>query len=82
MPCSLSHQVQLGEGSSHADGINTAKSTRGHPEPSRVETEWTGVASMLMGVGDDSISLMGDGASIIFEILDRGVSVRRWYYSP
>ena len=64
-----SGRVQLGQGATHAHDHGTAKRTRGNPEPSRAEAEWAGVASMLMGVGADPISLMGDGADIIFETI-------------
>eukprot|EP00752_Nemacystus_decipiens_P016405 g14662.t1 len=44
-----------------------AKRTRSRAKASRAEVEWAGVASMLMGAGADTISLMGDGADLIFE---------------
>ena len=59
--------MQLGHGSSHTRDTDMAKRTRSRAGPSRAEVEWAGVASMLMGVGTDPISLMGDGADIIFE---------------
>ena len=62
-------RVQLGQGSSHGHDAGIAKRTRSCPQPSRAEAEWAGVASMLMGVGADPISLMGDGADIIFETI-------------
>ena len=62
-----SGRVQLGCGSMHDTCI--AKRTRSHPRPSRAAAEWAGVASMLMGVGADPISLMGDGADLIFQTI-------------
>ena len=46
-----------------------AKRTRSRSEASRAEVEWAGVASMLMGAGTDVISLMGDEADVIFEVI-------------
>lgn len=46
-----------------------AKRTRSRSEVSRAEVEWAGGASMLMGAGTDVISLMGDGADVIFEVI-------------
>ena len=64
-----SGRVQLGCGSSHAHDSGIVKRIRSRAGPSRAEVEWAGVASMLMGVGADPISLMGDGANIIFETI-------------
>ena len=57
-------RVQLGHWSVHDHDNGIAKRTRSRAGPSRAEAEWAGVASMLMGVGADPISLMGDGADI------------------
>ena len=57
-----SGRVQLGHKYSHDRDTSSG-------EPSRAQAEWVGVASMLMGAGADPISLMGDGAYIIFETI-------------
>eukprot|EP00752_Nemacystus_decipiens_P005214 g4733.t1 len=64
-----SGRVQLGHGSSHGQDAGISKRTRSRARRPRAEVEWTGVASMLMGVGADVISLMGDGADVIFETI-------------
>ena len=66
-----SGRVQLGQGGNLTYDTGMARRTRSNPEPSRAENEWAGVASMLIGVGADPISLMGDGADIIFETIVR-----------
>ena len=60
-------RVQLKQGVIHGHETGAAESTRSRGGQSRAEAEWAGVTSMLMGVGADPISLMGDGADIIFE---------------
>eukprot|EP00752_Nemacystus_decipiens_P005208 g4727.t1 len=62
-----SGKVQLQQAGSHAHDAGMSKRTRSRPGLSRAEREWAGVASMLMGAGSDSISLMGDGADVIFQ---------------
>lgn len=61
-------RVQLGQGSSRVSA-SMAKRTRSNADPPRADIGWAGVASMLTGVGEDSISLTGDGANIIFETI-------------
>lgn len=51
------------------DGVVKRTRSSGRAEQSRAEDDWAGVASMLMGVGSDPVSLMGDGADIIFETI-------------
>ena len=46
-----------------------AKRTRSSTRRPRADIEWAGVAGMLMGAGPDPISLMGDGADLIFEAI-------------
>ena len=53
-------RVQLGQGSSRVSA---------DADPPRADIGWAGVASILTGVGEDSISLTGDGANIIFETI-------------
>ncbi|CAB1098451.1 unnamed protein product [Ectocarpus sp. CCAP 1310/34] len=60
-------RVQFGHRTSQAPAAGVAKRTRSSEEPSRAEIDWAGVVSMLMGDGVDPISLMGDGANLIFE---------------
>ncbi|CAM9383430.1 unnamed protein product [Pylaiella littoralis] len=60
-------RVQLGQGNDHAHA--GMKRRRSDVNRSRGEVDWAGVASMLMGMGADPISLMGDGANIIFETI-------------
>lgn len=62
-------RVRLGCKSSHT-GVGIAKRTRSsRTEKSRAGADWAGVASMLMRVGPDPVSRMGDGADIIFETI-------------
>eukprot|EP00903_Cladosiphon_okamuranus_P015238 g14084.t1 len=62
-------RVRLGHGNIHVHDDSIVKRTRSRAGRSRTEAEWSGVARMLMGVGADPISLMGDGADIIFEAI-------------
>eukprot|EP00903_Cladosiphon_okamuranus_P016388 g15113.t1 len=64
-----SGRVELCHGNSHAHNTGIAKRTNSRARQLRAEAEWAGVASMLMGVGADPISLMGDGADNIFEAI-------------
>lgn len=59
-------RVILEQETSHAH-LRTTKRNHRRGEPPKAESEWTGVATMLMGVGSDPISVMGGGADIIFE---------------
>ncbi|CAM9383207.1 unnamed protein product [Pylaiella littoralis] len=61
-------RVQLGQGNDHAHAF-MVKRRRSDVNRSRAEVDWAGVASMLMGMGADPISLMGDGADLIFETI-------------
>ncbi|CAM9177275.1 unnamed protein product [Ectocarpus sp. 12 AP-2014] len=60
-------RVQFRHRTSQAPAAGVAKRTRSSEEPSTAERDWAGVVSMLMGDGVDPISLMGDGANLIFE---------------
>eukprot|EP00903_Cladosiphon_okamuranus_P005628 g5595.t1 len=63
-----SGRVRLGwENDNICDSV--ANITLNHAGPTRAEVEWAGVASMLMGAGADRISLMGNGADVIFETI-------------
>ena len=64
-----SGRVQLGPDIIYAHDTGMAKRARCGSEPSRAEDDWAGVASMLMGAGADPISMMGDGADIVFETI-------------
>lgn len=82
-------RVRLGcktGGKTTSGGEIVAKRTRSgcrRAEQSRAEADWAGVASMLMGIGSDPVSLMGDGADIILEAIVGflwcgGETARRW----
>ena len=62
-------RVQLGHGISNNADSGVSKKSRSGDEPTGPAAGWAGVARMLMGVGDDPISLMGNGADIIFEAI-------------
>lgn len=59
-------RVKLRQENASNDG-GIAKITRRHAKLLGAEANWAGVVRMLMGAGVDPISLMGDGANIIFE---------------
>lgn len=61
-------RVQVGRGGDEANAC-VARRTRSHAEPARRARGWTLVAKMLIGVGADPISLMGNGADLIFETI-------------
>ena len=61
-------RAQLGQ-TIHTGADAVGKRSRSGAEPSRADADWAGVASMLMGTGSDPISLMGDGADLIFETI-------------
>ncbi len=62
-----SGRVQLGRVAVLAQAGKEKISRSSCEGPSKAEFDWDGVASMLMGAGSDPISLMGDGADLIFE---------------
>ena len=60
-------RVQLGHGIARTHG--GIAPTRSLVAPSGAEADWVGLASMLMGMGADPVSRMGDGADCIFRII-------------
>lgn len=65
VPNSLPQWVLLKQ----VDNQTIANRTRSRAKASRAEVEWAGVANMLMGSGDDAVSLMGDGVDLIVEAI-------------
>ncbi len=63
-------RVRLGQGEGEADA-GMAEGTRSSAARSREYyfADWAAVAGMLMGAGADPISLMGNGAGLIFETI-------------
>lgn len=64
--CPPGDKVRLGQGNNHVH-VGIAQRTRSCVNLSGTRGGWSGVAHMLLGVGADSISLMGGGVDIIFE---------------